>query len=486
MSGEIVLRPGRATLADWRAIYRGAPVSLDPVARADVEAGAAALQQILAGTDPHPPLVFSGGRSVVETLHKANEPLPSALVRLLFALKLASLAQGISGVRWKLIERLADHLSDNLLPVIPEQDASDAGALSHIAALLSGSGEVAKDGVRRPAAKALRKARLAPLDLSAPERSALLSGTQTSTAFALAGLFEAERVFQSALVAAAFSAGATGGANAFLHPRIHMLHRQPGQIDVAGAFRAFLAKDAESVEERPVTEPAQDSRRGHCAPQMGACLDLLRQAGLTLEREANAVAEDRFVLWQSGEIVAGVEDASAAALAADLIALALREIGALAEGRIETLLDRSGTEAASDEAGAAAPRLMVASFIAENRLRSQPAGIEPEPPSDGRAVAATGVRRLLPMAGTAALVVAIELLTAARAFDRRQAGRQAGRLARLRDLLRDAVPEASDDGISAAALATAADLVRSGTLAAAPGIVLPAIVAVPPEVRPAP
>ena len=457
MSAEVVLRPGLAPLADWRAIYRGAAVSLDPVARADVEAGAAAIERIAAQGDGR--LARSGnGAPTLAEISQDGGTLPAAVTRLFVALKLASLAQGMSGVRWSVIQAVEGLLANDTLPGIPAGNADDRIALSHLFAALTGAGESG----RREERTSLR--------LEPHERWALVSGAQLSTASALAGLFEAERLFQSALVAAALSFGALGGASAPLHPRVHRLLRQPGQIDVGHALRALRRPNG--------AHAAAKARNGGHANgtrstpfKMGACLDLLRQAGETLEKAANAVSEDRLVLWQTEEVVPGAEDSSSAVIASDLIALALREIGDLSERRIAALTGSAEPAGANGEEDRTAPPPRAAAFAAENRERAAPVGFD-----------AAGVRRLLPMAGTTALVLAVEFISAAKAL-RAQPERAGGPLAGIESRLGEVAggSASGDDWTTASTLAATAELVRSGALAAVPGVDLPA--AVPPPGR---
>lgn len=478
MSAEVMLRPGRATLADWRAIYRGAQLKLDPISRADVEAGAAGLGAILAREEPRGSTGSDDGPTVADLMNRSGEYLPASLVRLVVALKLASLAQGMSGARWELVRALEICLARDMLPAMPSQTDSDRIALAHIFGLLTGAGEAESGGVRRPASKVLKEAGYRPMALSPTERSALLSGTQLATAYALAGLFEAERVFQSGLVASAISAEASGGAPMPIHPRIHILHRHPGEIEVAAALR-MLSGTAHGAGAQGGTRPAAPLVR-RAQPRMGACLDLLRQAGETLQREANAVTEQRLVIWQSEEIVDSASDSTSVALAGDLIAIALREIGALSEQRIVLSNGRVDRADAGEDATATAPSSMAAAFVAENRERACSAGM-PAISGDALSANGNGIRRLLPMAGTAALVVAIEIL-AAKVGDAEAADESIGVLDKVLRLIRETVPPSGGHGqVTAAGLASAADLVRSGAIAAAPDILLPSVLPVPPR-----
>jgi histidine ammonia-lyase len=463
LSAVVVLRPGLATLADWRGVYRGASVALDPIARADVEAGAAGLQAMLDGAQG-PELAESGDASpaVVDLLGRSGDTVPAGLARLTAALKLGALGQGLSGVRWHVVQGLADCLSNDLVPAIPAQNTGNRLALSHLFGLVTGTGEAIAGAQREPAARALKRAGLAPLRLNPHERRAILSGTELSTAFALAGLFEAERIFQSALVAGALSE--TSRASGTLpYPRIGRLSRQPGQADVAAALSGlFLPAGSESARTDGEGRAEPTSRRRFLA-EMGACLDLLRQAGETLERVANGASGDRLVIWQTGEFIEGLEDTSATGLAADLIALALRELSILAERRIADLPAPSGGEPSGN-----GPVAMLAGFLAEIRERASPAGL-PVPSDEPLG---HGIARLLPVAGTTSLIIAIEFLAAARV----SGPARTDALDAVQKLLHGSAGQpASGDAISVADLAGAADLVRSGALAAATGIELPSV-----------
>ena len=476
MTEPVTLRPGQTSLRDWRAVYRGAPVTLDPVSRADVEAGAAAFEAIAARQDqPKPVENGKSGPAVVELLHKDGHQLPAAIVRLFVALKTASLAQGMSGVRWELIQRLCDCLVRDLLPPVPASNPSDRLALSHLFGTLTGTGEVAS-GTRRPSAKALKNAGLLPIKLKSQERSALLSGTQLTTALALAGLFEAERVLQSALVATAVSMSALGEGERLVHPRVHKLHRQRGQIEIASAIRMLIKSGASAIREGTAESSAEWLGAAQVIPRMGACLDLLRQAGTTLESAANSVSEDRLVFWQTEEVVTGLDDPSAMSFAADQIAVALREIGTMAERRIPALPGGGdNAEQIGANGNASTPGAMAASFNAESHERVHAA--EPGEESAASVLPADVVRRLLPMAGTAALIVAIELLVANRGRGE-QHPNEPGAIGAVHALLRERIPGSEgENGVPAADLATAAELVRSGELAAAPGFDLPSVIA---------
>jgi histidine ammonia-lyase len=422
-----------------------------------------------------------------------GEPLPVPVVRLAMALKLASLAQGASGVRWESIVQLATCLAKGLIPVVPAQGSvgasGDLAPLAHLTAALLGVGEFFVDGARVPAAAALTKAGLAPLTLGAKEGLAFLNGTQISTALALAGLFESERVFQAALITGALATDAAKGSDGPFDERIQALRRHRGQIEAAAALRALMAGSAIRASHRVGDERVQDPYCLRCQPQvMGACLDLMRQAAVTLATEANGVSDNPLVFAEAGEVISGGNfHAEPVAFAADTIALTICEIGSLAERRIAMLVDPalSGLPAFLTphpglNSGFMIPQVTAAALVSENKQLAHPASVDSIPTSanqeDHVSMATHGARRLGPMAANAARVVAIELLAAAQGCDFHAPLKSSARLERVRALLRAGVPHLEDDRFLAPEIAAAAVHVVSGALGEAVGAdVLPTI-----------
>jgi histidine ammonia-lyase len=268
---------------------------------------------------------------------------------------------------------------------------------------------------------------------------------------------------------------ALGQGEGMVHLRVHKLHRQRGQIEIASAVRMLMGGGVSAIRDGTAQSRTESLGVAQLLPRMGACLDLLRQAGTTLERAANSVSEDRLVFWQTEEVVAGLDDPSAVSFAADLIAMALREIGTLAERSIAALPGGTdGVERLGAKGNGSTPGAMAASFNAENgeRVHSADSGGD----QTVSAAPVEGLRRLLPMAGTAALVVAIELLVANRGRGEQPADQRGG-IGAVQALLRERIPSSEgENGVPATDLATAAELVRSGELAAAPGFDLPSVI----------
>ncbi|HZZ70188.1 MAG TPA: histidine ammonia-lyase [Phenylobacterium sp.] len=506
----VILEPGRTPLSAWRSLYRGAAARLDPKARPAIVASALAVERILAKGAPVYGIntgfgklasvrIESGDlaqlqRNIVLS-HAAGvgAPTPAAIVRLMLALKLASLAQGASGVRTETVDLLEAMLARDLIPVIPGQGSvgasGDLAPLSHMAAAMLGVGEILIEGQAAPAADALAAAGLQPLALGPKEGLALLNGTQFSTANALAGLFEAERLLQTALVTGALSTEAAKGSDTPFDPRIHELRRQPGQIAAAHALRALMRGSAIRASHLEGDARVQDPYCLRCQPQvMGAALDILRQAATTLEREANGVTDNPLIFPETDEALSGGNfHAEPVAFAADIIALALCEIGSLSERRTAMLVDPalSGlpaflTPKPGLNSGFMIPQVTAAALVSENKQRAYPASVDSIPTSanqeDHVSMAAHGARRLLDMAENLASILGIELLAAVQGCDFHRPLASSEPLEAVRELVRGVVPHLDEDRHFHPDLKAAAELVRQGAVAgAARRVDLPAL-----------
>ncbi|QNH16780.1 histidine ammonia-lyase [Xanthomonas sp. SS] len=507
MSNEIVLRPGAVNLAQWRAVYRGAGVRLDSGCAEAVLRSAQTVEAIVAKGAPVYGINTGFGklasvrieREDLDTLQRnivlshaagVGEPMPVPVVRLMLALKLASLAQGASGVRPATLALLEALLQHDVIPVVPCQGSvgasGDLAPLAHLATVMIGVGEAFVDGERMPAAQALAQAGLQPLALGAKEGLALLNGTQFSTAYALAGLFEIERVFHAALVAGALSTEAAKGSDTPFDPRIHALRGQHGQIATAAALRALMHGSAIRDSHRDNDVRVQDPYCLRCQPQvMGAALDVMRQAATTLAIEANGVSDNPLVFSDTGEALSGGNfHAEPVAFAADMLALAVCEIGSISERRVAMLVDPalSGlpaflTPKPGLNSGFMIPQVTAAALVSENKQRAYPASVDSIPTSanqeDHVSMAAHGARRLLAMAENAANVVGIELLAAAQGCDFHAPLTSSAALEAARALLRAQVPALQDDRYFHPDMLAATALVRDGALAGAVDVSLP-------------
>lgn len=505
----ITLTPGAVPLADWRAIYRGAALKLDPACAPKVEAAAAAVARILAKGLPVYGINTGFGKLATVKIEAADlatlqrnivlshaagvgEPVAPAIARLMMALKLASLAQGASGIQPATLALLEAMLAKDVIPVVPAQGSvgasGDLAPLAHMTAVMIGVGEAFTAKGRLTAGEALAEAGLAPIALGPKEGLALLNGTQFSTAHALAGLFEAERLFASALVTGALSTDAARGSDAPFDPRIHALRRHKGQIETADALRHLMAGSAIRASHLVGDERVQDPYCLRCQPQvMGACLDLLRHAASLLATEANGVSDNPLIFPETDEALSGGNfHAEPVAFAADMIAMALCEIGSLSERRIAMLVDPalSGlpaflTPRPGLNSGFMIPQVTAAALVSENKQRAYPASVDSIPTSanqeDHVSMAAHGSRRLLPIVDNLAGVIGIELLAAAQGCDFHAPLASSAALEAVRALIRAQVPHLDEDRHFYPDMVSAIDLVRDGSLIGAVATDLPNI-----------
>ncbi len=362
-----------------------------------------------------------------------GEPLPRHVVRLMIVLKLLGLGRGFSGVRPLVIEALQGLLDRDAMPIIPSQGSvgasGDLAPLAHLIAALMGYGKIDVAGTILPAGEALQKLGMEPLELGPKEGLALINRTQASTAIALDALFIAERVFAAAVAAGALSVDALKGSAKPFDPRISALRGQPGQIRVAAAIADFL--DGSGIlASHGRCGKVQDPYSFRCQPQvMGAALDLLANAARTLTIEAGAVTDNPIVFPDEDTAISGGNfHAQPVAFAADIITMALCEIGSVSERRTSVLIDpkMSGlpaflTDDPGINSGLMIPQVTAAALVSENKSLAFPASVDSIPTSAGQedhvSMAPIAARKACQVARNAAGVVAVELIAAAQGVD---------------------------------------------------------------------
>ena len=496
----MLLRPGQLSLEELQAIHAGGqPLVMDPSALPRILASAAVVQRAAEGDAPVYGVNTGFGKLASTRISAEDlaalqcnlirshsvgvgEPLAPGVMRLMLATKAASLARGHSGVRPVVIDTLLAVHNAGLIPFVPSQGSvgasGDLAPLSHMTLALMGEGEFLVDGQRQPAAEVLRAKGIAPLQLRAKEGLALINGTQTSTALALHALFSFEPVLEAALVVGALTVDAARGSDGPFDPRIHALRGQPGQIDVARYYRALLAGSAIRKSHEEGDDRVQDPYCLRCQPQVvGACLDQLRHAALVMLREANAVTDNPLVFSEDGSMISGGNfHAEPVALAADAMACAIAEVGAIAERRIAMLIDSSVsrlppflTANAGLNSGFMIAHVTAASLASENKSLAHPASVDSLPTSanqeDHVSMATFAARRLQPMIANVAHILGIELLAAAQGVDFLRPLTSSPTLEQVHALLRAQCPPMMQDRYLAPDIAIAGDLVRSGELA---------------------
>jgi histidine ammonia-lyase len=444
------LDPNAIDLATLRALWTGAECTLDSGSLERIAASAAAVERIVAGGEtvygvntgfgllantriPAERLAELQRNLILSHSCGLGEALPRHVVRQMIVLKLLGLGRGYSGVRPVVIDALQALLDRDAMPVIPSQGSvgasGDLAPLAHLIAALLGEGRIDVGGEIMPARAGLERAGIEPLALGPKEGLALINGTQASTAIALDALFAAERVFGAAVAAGALSVDALKGSIKPFDPRISEVRGQPGQIRVAAAIRALL-DGSPIVESHHRCGRVQDPYSFRCQPQvMGASLDLLVNAARTLTIEAGAVTDNPIVFEDGDEAISGGNfHAQPVAFAADIIAIALCEVGSISERRTSVLVDpkMSGlpaflTDDGGVNSGLMIPQVTAAALTSENKSLAFPASVDSIPTSAGQedhvSMAPIAARKAARIASNTAGIIAVELIAAAQGVD---------------------------------------------------------------------
>jgi len=503
-SHHLTLQPGALTLDGLRGAWQShGTLSLAPEAYAAIEASAAAVQAIVAKGDPaygintgfgllakrhipHDELERLQQNLILSHAVGTGELLPDHVVRLILLTKIGSLARGFSGVRPLIVDTLIALYNAGIMPAIPSQGSvgasGDLAPLAHMTLAMLGVGQVRMHGESMDAQAALAAAGIAPVTLAAKEGLALINGTQVSTALALHGLFLAERLLEAGMVAGALSLDAARGSDAPFDPRVHAVRGQPGQIAAARIYRELVAGSAIRASHLVGDERVQDPYSLRCQPQvMGAAMDLIAQAGRTLLIESNAVTDNPLIFMDDGVpaiISGGNFHAEPVAFAADTLALAIAEIGALAERRIALLIDAtlSGlppflVREPGVNSGFMIAHVTAAALASENKSLAHPASVDSLPTSanqeDHVSMATFAARRLGQMARNTGVIVGIELLAAAQGIEFHRPLTSSSHLEHVHARLRARVPAFDEDRFFAPDIEAARAMVMEGELSAA-------------------
>ncbi|MGI9463701.1 MAG: histidine ammonia-lyase, partial [Aestuariivirgaceae bacterium] len=408
-----------------------------------------------------------------------GRPMPAQVARLIMLLKAQSLAAGHSGIRPQTLDLLLAMITRDIMPVIPRQGSvgasGDLAPLAHMSLVLIGEGEADVGGKRMAGAEALSAADLTPVILGPKEGLALLNGTQASTALALDALISAERNLKAAIVAGAMSTDALMGSDTPFDPRIHALRPHPGQQRLARAYVDLMAGSEIRASHVTGDDKVQDPYSFRCQPQvMGACLDLLEMTARTLITEANAVSDNPLVFPDDGEVLSGGNfHAEPVAFAADMLALAIAETGALAERRIAELTDTSIsslppflTHDPGLNSGYMMAHVTAAALASENKQLATPASIDSLPTSanqeDHVSMATHAAWRLRQMNANTRAIIAIELLAGAEGIDFRKPLKTSAALEAAHALIRQTVPPRLSDRAFSPDINAVCDLIASG------------------------
>ncbi len=496
----ITLTPGQTTLSQLEHLWRSdEAAALHHSARASVDMAAEMITNAAAGKEAIYGVNTGFGKLAsvkiapddIDALQRnlilshccgVGEALDTPTTRLMMALKLLSLGRGASGVRWQTIAMIEAMLENNVTPIVPVQGSvgasGDLAPLAHMTAAMIGEGEAFHEGKRMAAGDALKCAGLQPITLGPKEGLGLINGTQFSTACALAGLFTAWRNAAATIVSSSISTDAIMGSTAPLVPEIHELRGHKGQIEVAAAMRALMEGSEIRESHRDGDTRVQDPYCIRCQPQVvGAAMDLLHFAGNTLEIEANAVTDNPLVLPDIGRIVSGGNfHAEPVAFAADQIAIAIAELGAISQRRVALLVDPTLsfdlppflTPDPGLNSGMMIAEVTTAALMSENKHLANPCSTDSTPTSanqeDHVSMAAHGARRLKRMNDNLGSIIGVEILCASQGIEFRAPLRTSAGLQRVLETVRKHIPAIEQDRYLAGDIEVAANLVSDGVL----------------------
>lgn len=495
----MTLTPGHLSFSQLREIWqRPVKLSLDASAIEGINASVACVNTIVA--EGRTAYGINTGFGLLAQTRIANDDLQNlqrslvlshaagvgdalddSLVRLIMVLKINSLARGFSGIRLSVIDALIALVNAEVWPHIPAKGSvgasGDLAPLAHMSLTLLGEGKARWQGEWLPATEALKKAGLEPITLAAKEGLALLNGTQASTAFALRGLFEAQELFASAIVCGSLTTEAVLGSRRPFDARIHAARGQRGQIDAAALYRHVLTETSALSASHHNCEKVQDPYSLRCQPQvMGACLTQMRQVMDVLLAEANAVSDNPLVFAEQGDVISGGNfHAEPVAMAADNLALAIAEIGALSERRIALMMDKHMSQLppflvknGGVNSGFMIAQVTAAALASENKALAHPHSVDSLPTSanqeDHVSMAPAAGRRLWEMAANTRGVLAVEWLAACQGIDLREGLTSSPLLEEARTALREQVAHYTQDRFFAPDIECATALLAQGTL----------------------
>ncbi|WP_284153642.1 histidine ammonia-lyase [Desulfofustis limnaeus] len=495
---RLEIEPGRLTLGALRVIAREpVTISLAATSREAIQRSVATVKSLIDGGRviygintgfgllantliPDDELEHLQRSIVLSHAAGIGGLMKESTVRLMMVLKINSLARGYSGIRQEVIDALVALVNAEVYPCVPQKGSvgasGDLAPLAHMSTVLLGEGEVTHRGRRLSGREGLQLAGLAPVTLGPKEGLALLNGTQASTAFALQGLFAAEDLFAAGVVAGSLAVDAALGSRRPFEDIIHQVRGHQSQIDAARAYRHLLDHSEIEISHRNC-EAVQDPYSLRCQPQvMGACLTQIRNSAEVIGIEANAVSDNPLVFSELQDIFSGGNfHAEPIAMAADNLALAIAEIGALSERRIALLIDTHMSklppflvEKGGLNSGFMIAQVTSAALASENKALAHPASVDSLPTSanqeDHVSMATFAARRLTEMAENTAGVLAVEMLAACQGIDFRAPLKSSPRLEEAKAMIRERVPFYEQDRYFAPDIAKAQEVIQGGAL----------------------
>ena len=390
-----------------------------------------------------------------------GDPQPEDVVRAAMVLRANVLAKGYSGVRLCLLDTVLDMINKGVIPYVNEKGSlgtsGDLSPLSQFAEVALGEGRAYYKGERMSGAEAMRRAGIKPTDLTYKEGLGLINGSQMMTAGAALLVYDAERILKHAMIASAMTLDALRAVARAFHPLVHQVRPFPGQNAVAANLVRLFA-DSEVMAHR--TGRVQDGYSMRCTPQvMGASLDALEYVRKIVNIEVNSAADNPLFFGDEGEyFAAGNFHGQSIALAADFLCIAMSEVANLSERHTNRLLNPtlSGlpdflVEGKGLNSGLMVAQYTAAALVSENKVLSHPASVDSISVSadqeDHVSMGPIAVRKCTEILKNVRTVLAIEMMSAAQAFEFHKGRRPGKGTAVAYDLIRTKVPRLQDDRV---------------------------------------
>jgi histidine ammonia-lyase len=503
VTGSVSLGAGGMSAAEVVAVARDdAVVSLSEEAREAMERSAAVVAERASSEEPAYGISTGFGslamvripaearaqlqRALVRS-HAAGmgPPVEREVVRAMMVLRARTLAMGCSGARPVVAERMLALLRAGLTPLVPEHGSlgasGDLAPLAHCALVLIGEGSVVDtDGALLPAAEALARAGIEPIELTAKEGLALINGTDGMLGMLVLALFDLGALLRVADVAAAMSVEALLGTDRVFAEDLIALRPQPGQVASARNLRVLLAGSEMVASHRYGDPRVQDAYSLRCAPQVcGAARDAVAFARGVAEVELRSAIDNPMVLPDGRVESCGNFHGAPVGMACDFLAIGAAEVGAIAERRTDRLLDPTRShglppflaESPGVDSGMMLAHYAQAAMVAENRRLAAPASVDSLPTSamqeDHVSMGWGAARKLRVSVANLRRIVAVELSCAARGLDLRAPLMPAAGTAAALSALRSRVPGPGPDRYMSPELGEVESLVRSGAVLAA-------------------
>ena len=476
---EVVLDGNSLSIEQLEAVARhGAKVAVAPAAREKMKksrdvierwvAEGAAIYGVTTGIGEFARIRISTEQSAelqrrIIYSHSAGTgiPFPEDVVRAGMTCRANTLAKGYSGVRQKLIDTVINMINKGVVPYINEKGSvgtsGDLSPLSQFAEVALGEGRAFYRGEQMSGAEAMKQAGVEPTDLTYKEGLGLINGSQIMTAGTALLAYDAERILKNAMIASAMTLDALRAVESAFHPSVHRVRPFPGQNAVAGnLLKLFAGSEIMANKSGKV----QDGYSMRCTPQiMGPSLDLLEYVRRIVQIEMNAAADNPLFFGEENEyFAAGNFHGQGIGLAADYLCIAMSEVANLSERHTNRLLNPtlSGlpdflVEGKGLNSGLMVAQYTAAALVSENKVLSHPASVDSISVSadqeDHVSMGPIAVRKCNEILRNVRTVLAIEMMSAAQAFEFHE-GRKPGKATKIAyDLIRKQVPRLVDDRV---------------------------------------